>query len=403
MDQPFIKIRQRFPRPRVENLERELRKELAAAEVAIAPGRRIAVAVGSRGIANLAEIVRLTVGWVRGQGGEPFVVPAMGSHGGATADGQRAVLAAYGVTEATAGAPVCASMDVVELPRDGLELAVYCDRLAAEADGTIVINRIKPHTSFHGKYESGLMKMLAIGLGKHRQALALHRRGVAGLRELMPQVALRVLRHGNVRLGIGIVENAYDETMLVKALPAARIPEEEPLLLDLARANMPSLPVDDLDILIVDEIGKNISGLGMDTNIIGRLKIPGQPEPDRPRIKLIIVRGLTLETRGNAAGIGLADIITRKAYEQIDLPATYANVLTTGFLERGKIPLIADDDRQALAIALDALALDDPAQARIVRIRNTLHIDELLISPALVPKLSGRSEIEVLGEADTFG
>ena len=210
-----------------------LSRELLASGVTIPRGARIAIAVGSRGITNLLELITTTVAWVKMMGGEPFIVPAMGSHGGATAEGQRAVLAGYGVTPQAVGAPICSSMDVVTLPRGEVATEVYFNRYAATADGTILINRVKPHTSFHSRYESGLMKMLAIGLGKHRQALAIHRLGVAGLCEVMPAVARQVLRHGNVLLGIAVVENARDETLLLRALPAAAIPDEEPALLDL--------------------------------------------------------------------------------------------------------------------------------------------------------------------------
>ena len=391
------KVRRTFPRPGLARPGEEIRRQLDAGGVPLQAGERIAIAVGSRGIANLAEMVRATVAWVRARGADPFLVPAMGSHGGATADGQRQVLTDYGITEAAVGAPIRSSMEVIELPADGVPMPVFFDRVAAAADGTILLNRVKPHTSFHGTYESGLMKMAAIGLGKQRQAEAIHRLGVAGLRDVMPAVARQVLRHGNIRLGIAVVENAYDETMLVRAIPADRIPEEEPALLELARLNMPCLPVDRLDVLIVDEVGKNISGLGMDTNIIGRLKIRGQPEPASPDIAVIIVRGLTAESRGNATGIGLADVITRRAYAQIDLRSTYANVLTSGFLERGKIPVIADNDREALRIALGAAGLDDWTNARIVRIRNTLHLEELYVSPAVRRDMAAAVRCEILG------
>jgi hypothetical protein len=393
----MVRIRQQLPRERVENPARELLSRLAAAGVSIRPGARVAIGVGSRGIASLVELVRATVQWVAGQGGRPFIVPAMGSHGGATAEGQRAVLDGYGVTEAAVGAPIRSSLEVVELPAGDLGVKVYCDRLAAEADATVLINRVKPHTSFHGAYESGLMKMAAIGLGKHAQAAALHRLGCAGLRDLMPRVARQVLRHGNIVLGIAVVENAAQEVQVVRAIPAARIPEEEPALLDLARRSMPSLPADSLDLLIVDEMGKNISGLGMDTHIIGRLRIPGQPDPERPDIRLIFVRSLTTESRGNAAGIGLADIVSRRLFDEADLPATYANVLTTGFIERARIPLIAETDRQALEMARLALGRDDMGGARVIRIRNTLRLDEVLASETLVSEIRRRSGVEIAG------
>ncbi|RPJ62747.1 MAG: hypothetical protein EHM23_02590 [Acidobacteria bacterium] len=242
------------------------------------------------------------------------------------------------------------------------------------------------------------MKMVAIGLGKQRGAASIHRLGVTGLREIMPKVAGQGLRHGNVRLGIAIVENSNDETMLVKAVPAARIAEIDHELLAVAKAAMPALPVSAIDILILDEMGKDISGLGIDPNIVGRLKIPGQPEPECPKIKMIIVRALTAKSRGNAAGVGLADIITRSLFEAVDLRATYENVLTSTFLERAKIPLIAEDDDEALQFAGRATGVPALSEARIVRVKNTLHLADAWISEVLLPDVSRLDNVEVRGE-----
>jgi hypothetical protein len=394
----LYRVRQRFPAPKLADVAGTLRRELAASGVRCSPAAPIAIAVGSRGIANLALIVRETVAWVKEQGAQPFIVPAMGSHGGATADGQREVLASFGITEAGVGAPIRSAMEVVELPAGDLPVKVYCDKQAAAAAGTIVINRIKPHTSFQGRYESGLMKMLAVGLGKLHAARAVHALGVAALREVMPRVARQVLQHGNVMLGIAIVENAADETMLVRAVPAAEIPAVEPELLTLARQHQPRLPVSKLDILIVDEIGKDISGTGLDTNVIGRLKIRGQPEPVEPDIAMIVVRDLTAATHGNAYGIGLADVMTRRLFAKIDFRATYENSLTTGFLERTRLPLIAETDQQAVECAVRGAALGDVASARIIRVRNTLHLDEIHVTAAVLAEIRPKPEIEVREE-----
>lgn len=391
----LIRVRQQFPSTRIDDAEAEVENQLSACGVTIQPRTKIAIAVGSRGITGIAGIVRQVVRWVGRQGGEPFIVPAMGSHGGATAAGQRKVLEGYGLTREYCGAPICSSMDVVLLPGEDAGVPVYMDQQAANADGTIVINRVKPHTSFHASYESGLMKMVSIGLGKHAQALAIHNLGVRGLQEVMPKVARAILRHGNIILGLAVVENAYDQMMLVRAIPAGRIADEEPRLLELARANMPHLPADDIDILIVDEIGKDISGVGMDTNVIGRLRIPGQPEPPSPRIKMIVVRDLSSGTHGNGLGIGLADVTTRRLFEKLDLQATYQNVITTTFLERGKIPIIAATDREAVEIAVRGCGLTSAESARIMRIRNTLRLEEVLVSPVLMKDLCGRADIEV--------
>ena len=395
MDLPSqTRVRQRFDSTHIDDVEGEVHRQLVASGVTIRPGASIAIATGSRGIDHIAVIVRCVVRWVQGQGGEPFIVPAMGSHGGATAEGQRRVIEGYGVTGAYCGAPIRSSMEVVQLPQGDVPVPVYLDRHASEADGVIVVNRVKPHTSFHGRYESGLAKMISIGLGKHAQALAIHDLGVRGLREVMPRVARAILATGKVLLGVGIVENAYDRTMVVRAIPASGIMEEEPLLLDLARRHMPRLPVEDIDILVVDEMGKDISGVGMDTSVIGRLKIRGQSEPETPRIKMIFVRGLSGGSHGNAVGIGLADVTTRRLFEKIDFRATYENVITTTFLERGKIPIVAETDRQAMEIAVRGCGLVSAEHARIVRIRNTLHLEDLLVSPAVLKDLRGQGAIE---------
>ncbi|HSW45943.1 MAG TPA: DUF2088 domain-containing protein [Phycisphaerae bacterium] len=397
----MTRVRQRFASEHIEDVAGALRQELARCGLKVPPGK-IAIAVGSRGIANLATLVRETVAWVRSQGGEPFIVPAMGSHGGATAAGQQCLLEEYGITEAAVRAPIRSSLAVVELDRGDLEIPVYMDAEAGRAAGVIVINRIKPHTSFHGRYESGLMKMMAVGLGKQRQAEAIHRFGVQGLRDLMPRVACRVARHGRILLGLGIVENAYDQTLKIRVLPSDAIPEAEPALLDLARSHMPRLPVEDIDLLIVDEMGKDLSGLGIDPNVVGRLRIAGQPEPASPRIRLIVVRDLTAASRGNAAGMGLADIVIRRLFEKIDRAATYENTLTSTFVERAKVPMIADTDREAMGFSTRLLRDVELSDLRIVRIRSTLHLAEVLVSSAVLRDVQGLPEIEVMGPAGAW-
>ena len=393
---PMTRVRRHFKGRAIRDVGRALRCELDGSGVTVAAGSAIAIAVGSRGIANLVTVVAGVVAWVKAAGGRPFIVPAMGSHGGATAEGQRALLAGYGVTEGAVGAPVRSSMDVVELARGDLEIPAFYDRHAFDADGTIVINRVKPHTDYHGPYESGLMKMVAVGLGKQRQAMPIHSFGVPGLRDLMPRVARHVLVHGNVLLGVGLVENARDETCRVAAVPAGEIPEREPKLLALARRNMARLPVDVLDVLVIDEMGKDVSGVGLDSNVIGRLGMTGQRWPTRPRIGVILVRDLTEATHGNAVGMGLADVITRRLFDGIDFRATYENLYTSGFLERGRVPVVAPDDRAAVAFALRGAQVRDPSRARIVHIRNTLCLGEMRVSPAVLAEMAGRADVEVL-------
>lgn len=392
------RVRQRFPRPVLADVEGELRRQFTAAKPPIRPGARIAIAAGSRGIANLPRILRTTADAVRALGGEPFIVPAMGSHGGGTAAGQRDLLAGLGVTEAGVGCPIRSCMDVVEVPgAGGAGYRVFMDRLAFESDGVVIVNRIKPHTDFHARHESGLVKMAVIGLGKKAQAVEMHRHGVAGLVDLLPRAGAQILATGRIILGIAIVENAYDETMAIEALTPDCILQREPELLTLARDNMPRLPTDDLDLLIVDRMGKEISGVGMDSNIIGRIRIPGQPEPLRPRISMIVVTDLTAASHGNATGMGLADLTTRQMFDRIDLDSTNTNVATSGFLERGKVPMIARNAREAAVWALRACGPKVVGRERVVRILDTLHLEELYASPAVCAELAGRGDFEVLG------
>lgn len=392
----LIKVRQFFNREHIEDIESKVREEILNSGTRIKPDSEIAVAVGSRGIRNIHRIVKSTVDTIKELGGKPFIVPAMGSHGGATAEGQKKLLEGYGITEEYIGAPIKSSMEVVELPSYGLENKVYIDKFAYSADGTIIINRIKPHTDFHGEIESGLLKMCVIGLGKHKQAIEIHRFGTYGLKYLIPPTAKRIIEYGNIILGIGIVENAYDETMIISAVKAEDFETEDKRLLDIARRNMPSLPVDELDLLIVDEMGKDISGAGMDTNIIGRIYIDGEIEPEKPKIKRIVVTELTEKTHGNAIGMGLADFITRKLFDKIDFNATYQNAITSTFLYRGKIPIIAENPRQAIEWALMTSGPIDISNARIIRIKNTLSLNELYVSKSVLEKI--KDKIEIIGE-----
>jgi hypothetical protein len=392
------KIRQRFPQNAIPDVAHAVRNDPALLALKLQPGTRVAVAVGSRGIANLAVIVRGVIEAIRARGGEPFIIPAMGSHGGATAEGQQALLASFGVTENAMNCPVRSSMEVVSLPGGGEDVELFMDRLAFESDGIVLVNRIKPHTDFHGRHESGLAKMSVIGLGKERQALAIHRHGARGLRELVPRAAARILTSGKVLLGIGIVENARDETMAIVGVPVHEIMDREPELLELARRNAPRLPVDDLDVLVVDRLGKNISGTGMDTNVIGRVRILGEPEPESPRIRMIVVTDLTDESHGNATGTGLADVTTRRLFGKIDFPVTYTNIVTSSFLERAKIPIVAETDEQALRYALRGCGRDAGGEPAILRIRDTLHLGELYVSSAVTGGLRGRDDIEMVGD-----
>ena len=391
----FFPVVQQFDDSCCADVGREVYSRLAAADLPLRAGQTVAVTVGSRGIANLAVAVKAAADWVKSRGATPFLVPAMGSHGGGTATGQREVIEGYGVTEAAIGCAIRSSMEVVTLPQGDVEVPVYFDRHAAGADHTLVLNRIKVHTDFHGPYESGLMKMMAIGLGKHAQAMEIHRHGVTGMRDIMPRVARQVLRHGNVLAGIGLIENACEHTAEVHVIPAGDIERRELELIERSRRLMPRLPVDAIDILIVDEIGKNISGVCMDTNIIGRLYVDGQEEPCTPRINKIMARRLTEASHGNGLGVGLADVVTRRLADAIDWPATYENIFTSTFVRRGFLPIVMETDAQALGFCRRVVRAIPTKDLRIMRIRNTLEIRELVVSEPIAWELRERTNVQV--------
>lgn len=394
-------VRQHFERPQVADIEQTVRAELTRAlSDQSLTGKRIAVAAGSRGIRDIGRIVRSVVGDLRARGACPFIVPAMGSHGGATAPGQIGVLESLGVTGTYCGAEIVSSMEVVTIGTTAGGVAVYMDRNAHAADGVVLVNRIKTHTDFKGDIESGLMKMAAIGLGKQAQALVLHRHGVRGIRDLMKEVAHHVLGSGKILCGVAILENAYDETARIAAVRAHDIPAREPELLIESKRMMPALPVEQIDLLVIDELGKNYSGTGIDTNIIGRMRIPGEPEPDSPRVQYIFVRDLSEATQGNATGIGLADVTTRRCFEKINFDYTNQNIATSTFIARGMIPLVLDNDRTALREALRACWGVEPEQARIVHIPNTLEVEHVRVSEPLLDEVRRKAHREVIGPCE---
>ena len=392
----MVKIKQLFNDKKIDNIENELKNELEKLLLKVNNGSRIAIAVGSRGIANIKKIVETTVDFIKNKEASPFIIPAMGSHGGATAEGQAKILADYGITEGKIGCPILSSMEVVELPQEGIINKVYVDKYAYKADGIIIINRIKPHTSFHGTYESGLMKMLAIGLGKHKGAIEIHKYGVEGLQNYIYPTAKQIIKHTGIIGGLAIVENAYDETMIIKALSPEEFENEEPELLKISKVNMSSLPVNEIDILIIDELGKNISGVGIDPNIIGRIRIEGVKEPDNPKIRRVIVSDITKESNGNALGMGLADFITEKFKNKIDYKPTYENALTSTFIERVKTPIIMPDEKEAFLHAVRTLGSIDVDKLRIVRIKNTLRLDEVYVSQEIYRQIKTAPNINML-------
>lgn len=383
----MIKIRRHFQAPVIENIEAAVEAEMTKihASLRIKPGMKIAITAGSRGIANIAKITTAIVAELKRYGTEPFIIPAMGSHGGATAEGQLEVLESLGITEANCGAPIMSSMDTVEIGSTPGGMPVFMDRYAYEADGIVLVGRIKLHTDFKSPVgiESGLVKMAAIGLGKHRQALLLHSYGVHGIRDIMPEVGKVVIHSGQILFALGIVENASEETAILEAIEPDRIFDREQELLKKSAEMYPWLPVEDLDILFVDWIGKNFSGTGMDTNIIGRMRIQGTPEPESPRIKYVIAGDLSEESHGNALGIGLADLTTSRLVNKINRRIMNENVITSTFLHRAAVPIQLDNDRAAIEAALRANWNVAPEHVRMARIYSTLHLEQLYVSEAV--------------------
>lgn len=395
---PLSRVRQSFPRPRIENVEEELVAKLRGSGLLdkLSKGATVAITVGSRGIANQPLVVRSLVEELKTRGAEPFIVPAMGSHGGATASGQRDLLIRMGFEEKSVGAPIRSSMEVADLGKTQMGNPVFMDRYAYEADAVVVLNRIKPHVSFRGRYESGLMKMIAIGLGKQRGAEACHDAGFGQMAENIYDIAHTILDRCNIRLGIGLLENPYHETCGIEVLDAGEIAEKEPALQEQAKQLLPKLYFPSLDVLIVDEIGKEISGTGMDNNVIGRYTTPYPT--GGPMIARIVVLSLTGDTHGNANGLGVADFTTRRVFDAFRFDQTYPNSLTSTVSASVKIPMVLDSDRLAIQAAIKTCNVLDKQKVRLVRIRNTLQLDEIYVSPALLAEVNGSEAMSLIGQ-----
>ena len=401
----MTRIQQQFEAPVLTDLPAAIHTELDRinAVTIVKPGETVAITAGSRGVANVDVAVKATVDYLKGLGAKPFVVPAMGSHGGATAEGQRSVLEHYGITEETVGAPVKATMEIVELGKTADGLPVFFDRYAAEADHVVPLNRIKAHTDFNGSIESGLMKMMVIGLGKQQGANLYHRAFFQySFEHVIMAVGGFILDTGKIAFGLGLIENAHEDTAKAVAIPAAQLLQSERELLVEAKSLMGRLPFDELDLLIVDWTGKNISGTGMDTNVIGRMMQNFEPEPAKPAILRIFVRDLTEESDGNATGIGLADFTTTRLVDKIDRHSTYMNGITALGPQKSKIPFYYDTDREAIEVALDTIGLTEPEDARVIRIESTLRLTELDISEVLLEDAKLHSRLAVIGETEPF-
>jgi hypothetical protein len=396
----MLRLRQKFDAPRVDDVAREVEQQLASLDFAkkIQPGETVAITAGSRGIANIAQIIKSAVEHFKNLGAVPFIVPAMGSHGGGTAEGQRAILEGYGITEEYAGAEIRASMETVIIDRTPQGIPVHFDRHASEADHVLVCGRVKPHTGFVGEIESGLHKMMLIGLGKHEGAKIYHRAILDySFLEIITAVADVVLTKCNVIGGLAVVENAYDETGLIAAVAPGEFFKREQELLVIAKTWMPRLPFRKVDLLIIDEIGKNISGSGMDTNVIGRkFNDHAATDKDDAACKRIFVRGLTAETHGNACGLGMAEFTNRRTVEGVDPISTRINALTGGSPTAAALPLALETDREVLDAALPSVGLVEPENARVVHIQDTLHLGEVLVSDAFLDEIEGRDDLEIV-------
>jgi hypothetical protein len=403
-DTPFpriVLVEQDIPAPLIDDVPGAIRAEIARLGVAarVRPGMRIAVTAGSRGITGIPMILRTVASEIKRMGAVPFLVPCMGSHGGATADGQLAVLHSLGITEESVGCPIHSSMDTVQIGETPEGIPVLIDTTASRADGIVVVNRIKAHTEYTGPVESGWMKMLAIGLGKHEGALRAHRNAVQlSYRVAIVSVAREIIRRAPLIFGLGVVENAYDRTAEVVAAWPQDFEAAERGLLNRAKELMPRLPFQELDVLIVDEIGKELSGAGLDPNIIGRRMVFGEPELATPKITRIVVCDLTDKSAGSAVGIGLADYTTQRLVDKLDPRPTYINCLTAMAPEKARIPMTAANDREAIEWALLTSGAVEPPRSRLVRIKNTLHLETFYASESLLPELKGNPRLKVVGE-----
>lgn len=392
----MCRVRQRFDRDGISDVAAVLREKLndEKLKARIRPGMRVVLTGSSRQIANMPLILKKLAAFVRAQGGEPCIIPAMGSHGGATAEGQKALLEGYGITEDYCGCPILSSMETVrvgQLP-DGDE--VRMDRFAHEADAVIVVGRIKAHTAFRGTYESGLVKMMAIGMGKRAGADSLHRAGFGKMGERLPLYAKVVFDNCNVIFGVAPIENEFDQTCRIEVIPAEEIFDQEPELLRYAKSRLPRILLPETDVLIVGEIGKNFSGSGMDPNVTGIFGTPyatGGIQKQR-----VVVLDLSEQTHGNFIGLGMADTTTKRAFEKLDTNAAYFNMLTSTVLCVGKIPMVLEDDKLAIQAALKTLTQVDRDHIRMVYLKNTLSLETIMVSEALLEQVRGRDDMEIL-------
>ena len=379
---PIARVRQSYDQPEVADVPGAVRNAILSSRIIerIRPGGSVALTVGSRGIAGVDRIARASIDTLKALEFHPFIVAAMGSHGGGTAEGQESLLAEFGITEAAMGCPVRSEMETVVLGTNSFGLPIHFDKNAHAADGIVLLNRIKPHTSFTGTYESGLLKMLAIGLGKRQGAAQVHKLGLPGLRALLPEVGTFLLQQTRVALGLAILENAAERTAKIVPVEPEELLDVEPRLLDESRGLMARLPFDQIDVLVVGELGKNYSGTGLDPNVIGRQRVETMPDLPRPIVTRLAVLDLSVETRGNANGIGLADLTTERVARALDPKATWVNCFTSNFLTRARVPLSLATDTEVLTACFDTCWRTHPDDARAVIIPNTLELTTFWIT-----------------------
>jgi len=395
------KIKQNFNKTKIDNLSEYIHQSFKKSDLKkrIKPGDKIGITVGSRGITNIKLIVKEVISELKNLDTLPFILPAMGSHGGANSKGQKEVLASYGITEKEMGVPIMASMDVVQIGKVENRIPIYFSKVAMEADGIIALNRVKMHTDFKSNIiESGMSKILVIGLGKAKGARSIHSLGVYGLKNIIPQAAELIIRRAPIIQGIGILENGYDQTMKISFVPPGNIISSDSELLKISKEVMPMLPMDELDIVIAQEIGKNISGTGLDTNVIGRLYINGEKEIERPNIKRLVVFDITEESHGNALGIGLADIVTKQLVNKINYKDMYANTITSTFLNRAKVPITADSEKEAVEIAVKTCWKLKTSDIKLLIMKNTLDLEYLYVSKAAWEEIKDNKKIEACGD-----
>lgn len=383
----MIEVKQLFPDDYIspDMLPDSVKNEINQVRITsrIKAGQSVAVLVGSRGITNIDIIVKQTIDSLKELGAKPFIVPAMGSHGGGVAEAQRKIIEGYDITEEKMGVPIKASMETVVIGYTPSGVQVHMDKNAYEADAVVPVARVKTHTDFKGPIESGMCKMLAIGCGKHNGCSTLHREGFDNFPKLIPEVAQVFIQNKNIAFGIAIIENAHDHVHLVKAVPGDSFLQEEPELLKLSKSLMPKLQFDDIDVLIVEQIGKDITGSGMDPNIMGRLSYGPSPEYNGPKIKRIVVLGLTEGTHGNATGIGVADFTVKKVRDNMDIEATYANSIASCDPVGGFLPIVMDTEEEAIRAAIQTCLHIDRDNAKVVRIKNTLNLIDIKVSKNL--------------------